>query len=107
MVGRDDLRFVVQGQLQVTFHHTPAPRGYPPCTCQCPQRNVAKGDDNIGLAHLDLALEEFEAIAHDWQNELVTEHQVLAGDVGFFLRDEGIDVVSGRPRADNVRDKAR
>ena len=106
MVGWNYLWLVVKCQFKITFHNTPTPGCNPPLTCQRPQRDVAEGDDDVWLAHLDFTLEEFEAITHRRQHELIPHHNVLSGYVGFALRDESINVVARWPNADDVCDEA-
>ena len=105
-VSGNDLRLVRQRHFEVAFHYAPTPGLNPPRACQRPQCNVAEGNDDVWLAHLDFTLQEFEAVANDRQDELVPHHDVLSGYVGLLLRDEGVNIVARRTDSDHVRDEA-
>ena len=106
VVSRYDFWLVVQRHFEIALHHAAAPGCNPPLACQCPQRHVAESNDDIGLAHLDFTLEEFEAVTDGGENELVPQHDMLRRNVGFLLRDESVDVIARWADANDVRDKA-
>ena len=106
MVGWNDLWLVIKCQFKITLHHTTTPGRNPPLTSQSPQRHIAEGDDDVWLTHLDFTLEEFEAVTHRRQHELIPQHDVLSGYVGLALGDESINVVAGRTYSHDVRDEA-